>query len=148
MMRRAEMPRRKADPLIVPEAEVDVLPEEELSDRHKAAMLMMRARNMSIEEIAEASKLRPDTVRGYIDRVGEIAAETWMEYDFREDLQRRAVDAVKSGLDCDTDPYKRSALGVNVLKGVGVLSGDSPGVNLNELFASVPDEFRSRYIKN
>jgi len=53
---------------------------------------------------------------------------------------------LESGLDCTDNPYKAGNLGVSVLKGLGVFNDDGVHVHVNQLFDSIPPEWRERYL--
>lgn len=117
-----------------------------LSDGEKAAILIMRGKQMSIPEIARTLDRDPDTVSKFLKKVLIMAEGAGIDYDFKEDLKIRSIDAVKSGLDHGEDPYKRANLGVNVLKGLGVLHPDGTQVHINNMINNVPPEYKGRYV--
>ncbi len=67
---------------------------------------------------------------------------------YKDRLKGKAVVAVTAGLDDPTDNYKRGNLGVQVLKGIGEFSGDSPkGDSLNILIANMPSSLYREAMK-
>lgn len=117
-----------------------------LTDGEKAAAILMRANHMSITTIAEKMQRSEHTIKTFLSKMQDAAASSGIDYDFREDLKMKSIDAMRSGLDCDEDPYKRGTLGVQVAKGLGVLQND--GVQINQLIAACPPEWQNRYIGN
>lgn len=117
-----------------------------LNEGEKCGILIMRSKGMSISEIAKVLGRSEGTISGLLRKAREWAESTGVDYDFKDDLKIRAIDAVKFGLDCDLDPYKRGNLGVNVLKGVGVFAADGAQISINNMIASVPPDWQKRYI--
>lgn len=71
------------------------------------------------------------------------------EEKFKAGIRKKARRAIISGLDCDRDPYRQAAVGVNVMKGIGDFKTDEgSNTQVNILINSVPAEWKSRYIKS
>lgn len=117
-----------------------------LTDGEKAAMLIMRGKHMGLDAIAEVVGRTPRAVKVFLEGVTKLAEASGVEYDFRDDLKLKSLDAVRAGLVDERDNYKRATIGVNVLKGIGVLQPD--GVQINQLIAAVPPEWTERYLAN
>lgn len=80
----------------------------------------------------EASKARA---------LSEESAET-----FHKKIRHKAIKAVVAGLDCNKDPYRRAAVGVKVMEGIGEFKRDGMQINNFNIVASTPAQFRDRYL--
>ncbi len=126
-----------------------------LKDAEKTVILMLRAKGMSHSEIAKAVNVPERKVSAFLQAAAFVAKERLGDYDFKEDLRMRALDATKAGLQSAEelgdhaamyDPYKRGNLGMGVLKGLGVLAPDGATVVVNNLINAVPPEWNERYV--
>jgi len=57
--------------------------------------------------------------------------------DFREDLRREAIKAVRAGLVDDKDSYKRATIGVQTLRGLGEFK-DTAVQGISVIMSSIP----------
>lgn len=113
------------------------------TEPEKLAMIQMRAQGHTLPEIA---RTMGKTVRGCAYFFAKVRAKQKdaPEYDYKADLEQRAVKAVRVGLDAKRDPYKRAGVGIAVLKGIGVFNAENQ-VNINALVNAVPPEYAERY---
>jgi hypothetical protein len=67
--------------------------------------------------------------------------------EFRASIRRKAIFAIEHGLDCDRDPYRQASVGLKVMEGIGEFkSGGNASIVINNMVASVPAEWKDRYI--
>src|SRR5262245_12950393 len=120
-------------------------------DRTKVSIIADRAAGLTVREIAKYD-MHANTVSRVCRQFAKDDPRT--EYaqgilsGYRERLKSGAVKAVESGLDHPDDPYKRGNLGVQVLKGLGEFEQEKTSVHIANLMASVPEQWRSRYVVN
>lgn len=118
-----------------------------LTSGEKAAILLYRANNIGLTEIAKRLNRSLNTVSRFIQKMTVIAKQAgYDDIDVKETLKQKSIDAMMEGLDYNVDPYKRGDLGVKVAKGVGFLEPDHSSASVNFLFNNVPPEMRGRYI--
>lgn len=130
------------------------LPTASIPPATRRAMIVEKANGDSDQIIAlrydvdEASvrKVWRDWVNATIDvrRLGDENPEI-----FKAKIRKKAVNAIENGLDCDRDPYRQGALGVQVMKGIGEFKGDEGNshVKVNVLIGAVPAEWKDRYVR-
>ena len=67
--------------------------------------------------------------------------------EFKTEIRRKAVRAIENGLECDRDPYRQGALGVQVMKGIGEFKEhQETNAKVAVLVGTVPLEWKQRYI--
>jgi len=114
------------------------------------AIFADRSAGLTVRQVAEKYGVHPNTVVSICKKFAKEDPRTELAQGLlsgcRDRLEVKAVKAVESGLDCTDSPYKAGNLGVSVLKGLGVFNDESVNVHVNQMFNSVPPEFRSRYI--
>lgn len=119
-------------------------PKTGLTDGEKAAIVMMRAQNLSYAVIGRRLGRNPDSVAQYVRGLKEAAKGYGVEGDWKQELKEKSIEAIYDGLDCTESPYKRADLGVKVMKGIGEFRADSV-VQLNNLVQNTPPEWQDRY---
>lgn len=119
----------------------------------RRAIIVERAGGASFKSIALRYDCSVHTIRSiwqkFIDTT--VGVRTLADEDqvtFKRGIRRKAVQAIENGLDCDRDPYRQGALGVQVMKGIGEFKSDQPdvGARVNILIGSVPGDWKQRYI--
>lgn len=118
----------------------------------RQAIIIEKANQAPTQLIAVRYDVAPETVnriwRDFCNsaaKVRKVADETPEET--RTWLKGKALVAIESGLDCERDPYRRAAVGVNVMKGIGEFKSDhGDGAQINVLVNAVPEEWKQRYI--
>ncbi len=118
-----------------------------LSDGEKAAILILRGRHIGIDAIADKLNRSPGTIKHFLDMTRQLAESSGIQYDYKEDLKLKSIDAVRAGLEDEKDNYKRANIGLGVLKGIGEFANET-GVQINNLIAAIPPEWEKRYISN
>jgi hypothetical protein len=115
------------------------------------AIIADKAEGVSTKELAIRYDCSESTIRSiwrsFVQtsaRVRSIAHET--QQDTRNRLKGKAVIAIESGLDCERDPYRRGALGVQVMKGIGEFKEDNSGARVAVLVGNLPVGWKERYI--
>lgn len=130
------------------------LPTTGVSAAVKRAIIVEKSNGDPVQIIAVRYDVTPATVnkiwREFVSstvdvrRLGDENLEI-----FKTKIRRKAVNAIENGLDCDRDPYRQGALGVQVMKGIGEFKQeDAGGVRVNVLIGSVPVDWKQRYIGN
>jgi hypothetical protein len=117
-----------------------------LNENEKAAIIMMRAKYMPATMIAKRIRRTVKLVQGFILQTEKDASFNDVP-DYKNELKMKSIDAIHKGLEHKRDPYKRASLGVNVMKGIGEFQNDGANVNIQNVMASVPPEWRDRYIR-
>src|SRR5262249_33920226 len=114
------------------------------------AIFADRSAGLTVRQIAEKYGVHANTVSSICKKFAKEDPRTELAQGLlsgcRDRLEVKAVKAVESGLDCSDNPYKAGNLGVSVLKGLGVFNDESFNVHINQLFNSVPPEWRERYL--
>ncbi len=118
-----------------------------LSDGEKAAILILRGKHIGIDAIADKLNRSPGTIKNFLDVTRRLAESSGVQYDYKDDLKLKSIDAVRAGLDDEKDNYKRANIGLGVLKGIGEFANET-GVQINNLIAACPPEWASRYLSN
>ena len=116
-----------------------------ISDAEKMTMCLLRGQGFTEQEIADKLKRPQTSVSGVFKTIERQCIAQGLNYDWREVMEREGVAAVRAGLNCERDEYKRAAIGVQALKGIGSFEQES-AVNLNQLIGQIPESQRSRYI--
>src|SRR5262249_35240318 len=114
------------------------------------AIFADRSAGLTVRQLAEKYGVHANTVSSICKKFAKEDPRTELAQGLlsgcRDRLEVKAVKAVESGLDCGDNPYKAGNLGVSVLKGLGVFNDESVNVHINQLFNSVPPEWRERYL--
>lgn len=118
----------------------------------KQAIIIEMASQTPVKLIAIRYDCAESTVRkiwaefcAQASKVRRIADETPEET--KSWLRGKALVAIENGLDCDRDPYRQAAVGINVMKGIGEFKSDhSEGTRINVLVNAVPESWKTRYI--
>lgn len=115
-----------------------------MTQQQRMSLILDRQAGMANVKVAEKYGIRPESVsriyRAFL-RTEAPDTITANPENFRKVLKEQAITAVEAGLKCTVDQYRRGALGVNVLKGLGIF--ESEGVNVNVL--NVPADWADRY---
>ena len=114
------------------------------------AIFADRSAGLTLQQLADKYNVHPNTVSRIVRKFAKENPQTELAQGLlsgcRDRLEVKAVRAVENGLDCGDNPYKAGNLGVSVLKGLGVFNDDSVHVHVNQLFDSIPPEWRERYL--
>jgi hypothetical protein len=120
-----------------------------LTDAEKVSIIAMKAKHLSNYKIAKQIGVTPQSVGDFLKRTRELMATSQgIEYDWKQDLESRSVDAITDAFEYDgegVDVYKRGRIGIDVLKGLGIMNPDQTNVNINALINATPPEMRDRY---
>lgn len=123
----------------------DGITKSHFTDAEKIAMCTMKAQGLTHAEIAEKLHRTEQTIRNKFMQISRELEALQLNFDWRKVLMTEAVNAVRAGLNSERDEYKRAAIGVQALKGIGAFEQDNQ-VNLTNLVAQVPESMRSRYL--
>ncbi len=115
------------------------------TDVERMAICVLRGKGLSNKEIAEQMHRHEGSIARILKEAALAAKAIGINYDWREDVRVKAVDAVRAGLTAEEDPYKRGGLGIQALKGLGDFEADST-VNVAAMISQVPEHMRARYI--
>ena len=117
----------------------------------KTAIIADKAQGVPTKELAIRYDCSEDTIRSVwrefvqsAAKIRSVANETRAETFDR--LKGKAVVAIEAGLECDRDPYRRGALGVQVMKGIGEFKEDVSGARVAVLINNLPPGWKDRYI--
>ena len=117
-----------------------------LTEGEKGSIVILRHEGVPVKAIAEKLGRSERCVWTYLGNMRKNAkAEGLDTVDWRENMRQKAIVAVGAGLDCEDDPYKRGNLGTRALQGLGDFAAENQ-VNANLLIATMPPEFRDRYL--
>ena len=112
----------------------------------REAICLLRGRGLSCEEIGVFFKRSKKTIETVISSVERGAKKIGIDYDWKADIKELSIVALRAGLVCPDEPYKRANLGVAGLKGLGEFEGDEGKVNIQTLIHAVPMAQRGRYL--
>jgi len=111
--------------------------------REIAALVLTGARN---PEVAEKYGVSHEYVSRLRSKMRAVAPASFDYRAERERLRVKAYGAVQTGLDDNTDSYKKAGIGIQVLKGTGDLTPDTTmQISIQTMLAAVPPEWRERY---
>lgn len=124
-----------------------------LTPEAEKAIIQERIQGLTVAGTALRYQVTESTVRRvYSQFLAEVAKAKRTDGEtpdqFNKRIIKKARRAVVAGVDCNRDPYRRGALGVRVLEGVGEFK-PAGGATINNNFALVqatPAEFRNRYL--
>ena len=128
-----------SSPLDVPSKRSRHVPE-----RTKQAVIAAYAVNGSIIETATKFGIHRHTVRRILLAV-RSDTRTGLSSEWRATTRKHAINAVDAGLTCPDDPYKRGALGNQVLIGLGEFKS-GPDIKIGVQINECPPELRSRLV--
>ncbi len=115
------------------------------SPQEEKAMMVLVMDGYTAEQIAEKLNRTIGSIQGKMVHMKSEAEKAGVDHDWRADMEKRAIPAINAGLDATEDPYKRAAVGIQVLKGLRVMEPDL-GVNIAAVIGQIPAEHRARYL--
>jgi hypothetical protein len=112
------------------------------------AIIADRSAGLSCSAVAEKYQVDKGTVSRICSRFREQVPEAEMSVDlanWKEQLKTEAVKAVHEALRCEIDAYKRGGIGLQTLRGLGEMAGETAFQVNHFSIDNVPADWQNRY---
>jgi hypothetical protein len=113
----------------------------------RKAIIADRIAGFTNSQVAAKYGVHPMTVSKFFRRFQKEAPQAEAAIsatDWKQRLKVKSINAIEAGLDCQSDPYKRAGVGLQVMKGIGEFAPDTvPEVAV--LLTTIPGELRTPF---
>ena len=115
-----------------------------VSDPIRLAIASDVTAGLHAARVAAKYNVSTRTVSRILNTLRQAPAPAEVVKDWRSTINQDALVAVRAGVNCEDDPYKRGNLGIQWLKGTGLLMPDNV-TQINNLYASMPADWSDEF---